>query len=48
MNSDGQNKATFKDVFLSGAKVAGQLAMLGASIDGGLYASQLQVGAIWS
>ena len=44
MNSDDRNKASFKDVDLTGAKVAGQLIMLGASIDGLFIASRLKVG----
>ncbi len=38
MDSEGQNKASFKDVDLRGAKVAGQIAMTGASFDGELTA----------
>ena len=38
MNSDDQNKASFKDVDLTDTKVAGQLNMIGASFDGPLNA----------
>jgi uncharacterized protein YjbI with pentapeptide repeats len=44
MNSDGENKASFKDVHLGGEKVGGQIHMSGASFDGTLNASNLQVG----
>ncbi len=44
MDSDGQNKASFKSVNLSGAKVTGNVAMGGASFDGVLEAGLLQVG----
>ena len=44
MNSDNQNKASFNEVDLTDAKVAGQLNMLGASFDGPLSASLLKVG----
>jgi hypothetical protein len=44
MYSSTKNKASFKDVDLTGAKVTGQLAMAGASFDGALYAQDL-VGA---
>ncbi|MGI8567688.1 MAG: hypothetical protein ACR2KT_00640 [Methylocella sp.] len=44
MNSDSQNKPSFKEVSLIGAKVGGQLNMFGASFDGVLNASLLKVG----
>src|SRR5205807_169119 len=44
MNSDDQNKASFKEVVLAGAKVAGHINMAGASFDGVLHAGLLQVG----
>ena len=44
MRSEGQNKASFKDVNLGGAKVTGQIDMRGASIHRELYADSLQVG----
>jgi uncharacterized protein YjbI with pentapeptide repeats len=44
MNSDNQNKASFKDVDLTDTKVVGQLNMLGASFEGVLNASLLKVG----
>ncbi|MGB6709410.1 MAG: hypothetical protein WBE85_04445 [Methylocella sp.] len=44
MYSDGQNKASFKDVVLRGAKITGQIAMAGASFGGKLNAEALQVG----
>jgi hypothetical protein len=44
MNSDTQNKASFKDVYLTDAKVARQLTMLAATIDGPLNADLLKVG----
>jgi uncharacterized protein YjbI with pentapeptide repeats len=44
MNSDNQNKASFKDVDLTDAKVAGQLNMFAASVDGLLSAGLLKVG----
>ena len=44
MRSEGQNKATFKDVILAGAKITGQVYMTGASFDGALNAGSLQVG----
>jgi hypothetical protein len=43
MNSDKDNKAGFKQVDLTGAKVAGQLSLAGASVDGVLNANLLQV-----
>jgi uncharacterized protein YjbI with pentapeptide repeats len=43
MYSDGQNKASFKDVVLRSAKITGQVAMDGASFDGALDANSLQV-----
>ena len=46
MNSDAQNKASFKDVDLTGAKVTGNVVMGGASFDGVLEAGLLQVGGI--
>jgi hypothetical protein len=44
MNSDNQNKASFKEVDLTGTKVAGQVNMFGASIAGPLNAVLLKVG----
>jgi hypothetical protein len=44
MRSEGENKASFKNVVLGGAKIAGQISMVGASFDGKLYADSLQVG----
>ena len=46
MYSDGENKAAFKAVHLRGAKVAGQIAMMGATFDSGFYAVSLEVGEI--
>jgi uncharacterized protein YjbI with pentapeptide repeats len=43
MGSEGQNKASFKDVSLNSAKITGQVAMTGASF-GTLNASNLHVG----
>jgi len=45
MRSDGQNKASFKDVALRSAKIAGHIDMAGASFDGKLDADSLQVGS---
>src|SRR3984893_15090439 len=44
MESDDQNKASFKDVILIGATITGQISMIGASFDGTLSLSLLQVG----
>ena len=44
MSSDAQNKARFKGVDLTSAKVAGHIVMTGASFDGALEAAFLQVG----
>jgi hypothetical protein len=44
MRSEGQNKASFKDVVLRSAKITGQFTMVGASFDGTLNAEGLQVG----
>ena len=44
MRSDGQNKASFKNVVLRGAKIAGQIDMSGASFGGTLNANGLQTG----
>ena len=44
MESDDQNKASFKDVILIGAKITGQISMIGASFDGTVSLSLLQVG----
>jgi hypothetical protein len=44
MHSDGENKASFKEVRLGGAKITGPVDMTGASIDGALNANALQVG----
>jgi hypothetical protein len=45
MRSEGQNKASFKDVNLNSAKITGQISMKGASFDGKLDADSLQVGS---
>jgi hypothetical protein len=42
MNSDKDNKAGFKQVDLTGAKVTRQLSLAGARVDGALNASLLQ------
>lgn len=44
MRSDSQNNASFKDVVLRSAKIAGQIDMSDASFDGLLDADSLQVG----
>jgi hypothetical protein len=44
MNSTDQDKASFKEVVLTDAKVAKQVAMTGATIDGPLSATLLKVG----
>ena len=44
MRSEGENKASFKEVNLRGAKITGQIDMTGASFGGVLYADSLQVG----
>ncbi|MGC2221951.1 MAG: hypothetical protein WA624_06070 [Methylocella sp.] len=44
MRSDGQNKASFKDVILRRANVAGNVDMIGASLGGKLVADNLRVG----
>ena len=44
MFSDAQNKASFKDVNLIGAKITGNVGMGGASFDGALNAGLLEVG----
>jgi hypothetical protein len=44
MDSDDQNKASFKDVDLSNAKVTGKIDMVGASFGGTLNAENLHVG----
>jgi hypothetical protein len=44
MNSEDQNKASFKEVNLTDAKVARQLSMFAATIDGPLNAGLLKVG----
>ena len=41
MRSEGENKASFKDVNLRGAKITGQIDMRGASFGGTLYADSL-------
>jgi hypothetical protein len=41
--SNDQNKVSFKDVELSGAKILGVINMSGASFDGTLTANTLQV-----
>jgi uncharacterized protein YjbI with pentapeptide repeats len=46
MQSDGQNKASFRDVVLNGAKITGLVSMVGASFDGMLTADALQVGGL--
>jgi hypothetical protein len=45
MGSSERNKASFKDVNLSRAKVAGDVVMEGATFDGFLNADSIQVGA---
>ena len=47
MRSDGSNKASFKNVTLSGAKVTGEIDMDGASFDGELKADGLQAGDVF-
>jgi uncharacterized protein YjbI with pentapeptide repeats len=44
MSSDGPNEASFKDVDLTGAKIAGQVVIGGAHFEGRLNATLLQVG----
>ena len=44
MRSDDNNKASFKNVTLSGAKVAGDVDLSGAQVKGELDADSLQVG----
>ena len=44
MRSEGQNKASFKDVFLRGAKITGQIDTSGASFDGKVNADPLEAG----
>jgi uncharacterized protein YjbI with pentapeptide repeats len=44
MRSEGQNKASFRDVVLNGAKITGQVSVVGASFEGTLNAHSLQVG----
>jgi uncharacterized protein YjbI with pentapeptide repeats len=44
MRSEGQNKASFKDVVLRGAKITGQVSLVGARFDGTLNADAMQVG----
>ena len=44
MRSAGGNKASFKNVRLAGAKIGGQLVMVGASFEGELAADSVQVG----
>jgi uncharacterized protein YjbI with pentapeptide repeats len=44
MNSNADNKAGFKEVDLTGAKVTGQFILAGARVDGALHTSLLQVG----
>jgi hypothetical protein len=44
MHSENQNKASFKEVYLTDAKVARQLSMIAATIDGPLNADLLKVG----
>jgi uncharacterized protein YjbI with pentapeptide repeats len=43
MRSEGENKASFKEVILRGANIKGQIAMIGASFDGPLDADALHV-----
>jgi uncharacterized protein YjbI with pentapeptide repeats len=43
MLSEGENKASFKDVILNSAKITGQIFMTNASFDGELSADSLQV-----
>jgi hypothetical protein len=45
MRSDGQNKASFKDVNLGGAKITGSIDMTGAFFGGTLDAESLQAGS---
>jgi hypothetical protein len=45
MYSQGQDKASFKNVHLRGAEIKGQFAMVGASVGGKLYADALKVDA---
>jgi hypothetical protein len=45
MSSEGPNKASFKDVVLTGAKITGQISMIGASFDGKLNTEALQAGS---
>ena len=44
MSSEGPNEASFKDVDLSGAKIAGQVVIGGTHFEGRLNATLLQVG----
>ncbi len=44
MRSEDNNKASFKNVSMRGAKITGQIDMNGASFDGDLDADSLQVG----
>ncbi len=46
MRTEGQNKASFKDVVLKSAKVTGQIDLDGASFDGELNVDSLQVGGM--
>ncbi|MGH6869079.1 MAG: pentapeptide repeat-containing protein, partial [Methylocella sp.] len=45
MRSDAENKASFRDVDLRGARITGQISMRGASFYGALTAYLLQVGS---
>ena len=47
MGSTGDNTATFKDVHLVGAKVKDQLSLIGASFDGDLDLSSVEVGDLF-
>ena len=44
MRSDAKNEAGFKDVDLSGAKITGQIDMVGANCESKLNADSLQSG----
>src|SRR5262249_4146927 len=48
LSSDGANKAIFKGVNLTAAKIAGHMTLSGASFDGDLEAVLLQVGGTLS
>jgi hypothetical protein len=46
MRSDGQDKASFKEVVLNCAKITGHVDMRGATFDGAFNAGLLQVGGM--